>query len=384
MNVLTITEEPGRSGGAPRSQLFRLQEMKRRGVEVSVIAVNCDQVDDPWTEAADHWVKVGQATLAHHPAPPRRLVAVASNAARVIWAVLRLLVMRRRRPDVVYAAGHDEIFVAGLVARTIRRPLVLYISSPASWRGDISSYSRWRRFGFESASRYLFVSHAQRSDWLDAGVDPARSAVVYNGIDVKRFQPRNLRRNAAREALGVSLDARLLLYAGSLDEHKGLPWVLDRIGQLPDEVQLAVLGVAHDDDTIAAGQLARLTHAAGADSRVLIHPPADNMVQWYLDADIVLVPSLVQESLSRVILEALACETPVVASDRGGNAEAIGADRSAWTYDPDDDAGFRRAIDAALAATTEERRSCRDHVVDNFELTDAVSRLLNEFAKVVA
>ena len=386
--VLVVTEEPSRSGGAPKSQLYRLEQMSEKGVDIALVTVNCDSIDERWIDSARLVLDVRQAMLARWPNRMARLVRLAGNATSVARGAARLWLKWGRRPDVVYAAGHDEIFVAGLMARLLARPLVLNISSPASWRGPLDGYSGWRRFGMDRADRYVFVSGAQRDDWVRAGVLEDRAMVIHNGVDLDRFRPgTDEQRRDRRASFGLGDDDILVLFAGRLDEDKGAPWLVDAFRRADvSRAHLLLFGIEHPDPATGERQRQDLLERMADSPHVHLRPATAEIQAWFDAADVVVVPSLVAESFSRVILEAMASGTPVVVSDRGGNREAVGSAQHEWVYDPEDVSSFESALRAAAGSKHDRealRARSRKHAVEHLDGPASVDRLLGVFEQLI-
>lgn len=165
------------------------------------------------------------------------------------------------------------------------------------------------------AAGLLAVSDAMRRDMAAIGIDPAKVAVHYTGIDTARFHPDD--RTAARAALGMN-DAPAILTVGALIPRKGQALVIEALAALPGiHYWLAGAGEAERDYRALAARL-------GVADRVHFLGPVANadLPQLYRAADAVVMPSA-SEGLANAWVEALACGTPIVISDAGGAAELV-------------------------------------------------------------
>jgi UDP-glucose:(heptosyl)LPS alpha-1,3-glucosyltransferase len=139
------------------------------------------------------------------------------------------------------------------------------------------------------------------------------TVVIGNGVDVERFQPPTpSEREAARAALGLAATDRAVLFIGNEFGRKGLSTLVEAVSRLGPEVHLFVVGgtpemVAAAATSGAAPRLGGRLHLAGA------HPDPR---PWLHAADVLAMPSA-YESFGLVVLEALACGVPVVASPTG-------------------------------------------------------------------
>jgi glycosyltransferase involved in cell wall biosynthesis len=166
-----------------------------------------------------------------------------------------------------------------------------------------------------NAAGLLAVSEAMRGDMADIGIDPAKIAIHYTGIDTARFHPGD--RAAARATLGMG-DAPAILTVGALIPRKGQALVIEALPALPD-VHYWLAGAGEEE-----GRYRALAQTLGVGLRVHFMGPVANadLPQLYRAADVVVMPSA-SEGLANAWVEALACGTPLVISDAGGAAELI-------------------------------------------------------------
>lgn len=177
----------------------------------------------------------------------------------------------------------------------------------------------WHRF--RPCEWMVTSQHEYRDAWLESFLVPARGHVVPNGIDTKVFHPQD--RAAVRQQLGLG-DGALLVCAGRLDPLKGTSVAVRALAILRDAgrpVRLAVLGVGDDLESLRT-----LASKLGLDDAVVFVPPQPHPVlaQWLTAADAFLFPTQLNEAAPLVPLQAMACATPVIASDVGTLREMIG------------------------------------------------------------
>ncbi|TIC84404.1 glycogen synthase [Nocardioides sp. GY 10127] len=186
--------------------------------------------------------------------------------------------------------------------------------------------SSWaERTAYEAAAGVIAVSAAMRDDVLRSypAVDPARVHVVHNGIDTADWAPHHAP-DRVRE-LGVDPDRPTVVFVGRITRQKGLPLFLRACAALPPEVQLVLCAGAPDTPEIMAeveGLVADLR--ASRDGVVWIAEmlPRADVTALLTAADVFACPSI-YEPLGIVNLEAMACETAVVATATGGIPEVV-------------------------------------------------------------
>ena len=238
------------------------------------------------------------------------------------------LAMARDPVDADVAHAHTWYAdMAGVWIRTLHRiPLVITLHSMEPlrpWKADQlgSGYllSSWiERTAVETADRVIAVSAKMRDDILKYfNADPARVVVIHNGIDPDRF-----RRTTAREHLDrLGVTSPYVLFVGRITDQKGIFHLLEAAKRLPAGVQVVLCASAPDTPEIEE----RLRRAVAEQSSVLwINEMVklDVVTQLYSHAAVFCCPS-VYEPFGLINLEAMACETAVVASAVGGILEVV-------------------------------------------------------------
>jgi phenylacetate-CoA ligase len=180
----------------------------------------------------------------------------------------------------------------------------------------------WRALG--DADRVFAVSSSLKEVALGIGIPSDKVRVVGNGVDCETFAP--VSREATRRQLGLPARARVLVTVGGLVERKGFHRVMDAMASLgsefPDLHYLVVGGPSVEGDWSA--RLRR--HAAELGLAERVHflgamPPQE--LKGPLSAADVFVLASRNEGWANVLLEAMACGLPVVATDVGGNREVV-------------------------------------------------------------
>jgi starch synthase len=187
----------------------------------------------------------------------------------------------------------------------------------------VSSFAE--RTSYLGASAVIAVSSAMRDDVLQAypDVDPAKVHVVHNGIDTETWSrvddPDRVR------AQGVDPDRPSVVFVGRITRQKGLPLFLRACRELPPDVQLVLCAGAPDTPEIQAEVEALVAELAQTRDGVVwireMLPRAD--VVALLSAATAFVCPSIYEPLGIVNLEAMACETAVVATATGGIPEVV-------------------------------------------------------------
>lgn len=163
--------------------------------------------------------------------------------------------------------------------------------------------------------------------------NPKQTAVIPPGVDISRFYP--IPEDEAKEAIGMANEDCLVLFVGRIEPLKGIPTLLQAFSLLRQKgvidccaYRLAIIGGDPDatsgELTAEMSRLQAMSHELGLDDLVIFmgKQDQDNLPYYYSAAEVVVVPSH-YESFGMVALEAMACGTPVVASQVGGLAYLV-------------------------------------------------------------
>ncbi len=261
-------------------------------------------------------------------------------------------------------------YAAVMAARRLGVPALV------SCRGsDINHIARRPRtrlriaWALARCARVLVVSRALGERVAELGVDPARIVHVPNGIDRDRFTPGDAA--VARRRLGIEGARRCVVCVGRLSPEKGIDVLVDAFARLAPGADDACLYVVGDGPS--RGDLEARIARAGLGDRVRLvgTRPHDEIPDWMRAADVVVLPSRT-EGHPNVVLEALACGRPVVATATGGVPEMIDDARGRLVPVEDADA-MARAVAEVLDAHWDARR-----------LREAASRTWDDSGREVA
>ena len=208
------------------------------------------------------------------------------------------------------------------------------------------------------AERIICVSGALRSEVQNLyGVPADKIHVVYNGIDVSRFDAR-IDTRSARGRYAIAKDDPLVLFAGRMTRQKGPDLLVEALPGLLVDYPRAKFVFAGDGDL--RGGLEQRAAALGIASatRFLGHRHGHELVGLFKSADLVCVPSR-NEPFGIVILEAWSARKPVVATRNGGPAEFVKHGDTGLTVSDDRDA-IGWGVGTVLADRTNGRRLGRN------------------------
>jgi len=211
--------------------------------------------------------------------------------------------------------------------------------------------SSWcEKVGLEGADRIIAVSKGMAADVREAYplVDPGRIEVVYNGINPQAYKPDPA--TDVVDSLGIDRSRPYVAFVGRVTRQKGLPVLLEAAAALRPEAQLVLLAGAADTPDLGA-EVERLIAGLRAQRSGVIVIDAflsrPDVAQILSHARAFVCPS-VYEPLGIVNLEAMACETAVVASAVGGIPEVVDDGRTGLLVPPSDPDALAAAINRLI------------------------------------
>ena len=290
-----------------------------------------------------------------------------------------LLLLATRWHAILGSWGYPDAVAATLAARLAGTPALMKVHG-----SDVNDYldDPAKRWQILAAARRCHVvmtaSAALRERLVAAGLAPAQVEVNYNGVDARMFHPAD--RHEARAALGLPAAGRWLLYVGNLKLAKGCVDLVDAFVALAPEfpdLRLALVG----GGAAQAAILARI-EVAGLQARVRLVGKAPHAVlpTWMAAADLLCLPSH-NEGVPNVVLEAMACGLPVVATTVGGIPEVVPA-AAGLLVAPHDPAALQAALRLALATPWDTARIAAHGQAYSWDAN--VQRLLDRLTEAAA
>jgi glycogen synthase len=284
-------------------------------------------------------------------------------------AMYRSLAMAKDNLDASIVHSHTwYVQFAGFLAKKLWGvPFVLTTHSLEPLRpwkveqlGNAYHLSAWiENNGIKEADAVIAVSKETRRDVLRCfpGVDPGKVHVIHNGIDLQQY-----RKNPAVDALvahGVDPDRPFVLFVGRITRQKGIIHLVNAIPHIDPSIQIVLCAGAPDTPEIGR-EMAEGVEAvsAGRPGVIWIREmlPREEIIQFYSNAAVFCCPS-VYEPFGIINLEAMACETAVVAAAVGGIPEVVVPEDTGvlvdlelkpGTFDPIDAPKFSAELAAAI------------------------------------
>ncbi len=366
----TLDYAPSAAGGAERQAQLQAEELVRRGHSVEVV---CPRVGE-FRSGRVNGIQV------------HRLPRVSQWPLHPISYLLVLgafLLLRLRRYDLVHVhLANLQADVTVAVARLLKRPSYLKLAAG----GPLGEIGRLRRvavltrfYGIRHASLVQAISAEIAQELMTLEVPISRIVRIPNGILPPGNQPTDADRSAARQRLGLRADGLLVLFAGRLEQEKGVEdllaaWAKSTIGSVAVLFLLGSPGVKHPVTTTGL-------------------PPTVEYGAWSPDtrsyltsADVFVLPSYV-EGMSNALLEAMSLGLPCVASRVGAAPEMIVDGESGLLVEP----GDRNALSGALERLASDPplrarigASARQTVLERYRIESVVTLIEAAYQAVSA
>jgi glycosyltransferase involved in cell wall biosynthesis len=210
------------------------------------------------------------------------------------------------------------------------------------------------------------------------GFPRSRLSVIYNGVHIPSVPPSPEARAAARRRLGIPGDEFVSAYVGRVSPEKGVRVLLEALARAPAAISLVVAGDGSDLEPMR-----RLAGELGIEGRVRFLGYVSPATDVFTAADVVVVPSLWNEAFGRVVVEAMACGTAVVATSVGGMQEIFEHERQGLLVPKGDAAAIAAAL-TTLAADAGRRQSLADAGFAHVRQTFSIERVCQQYSALYA
>jgi glycosyltransferase involved in cell wall biosynthesis len=332
MKVLLLTNEypPEKTAGTAMATSFLAEELASRGVRVTVV-VNT-RTSAPVRESS---CGVEVVRLRPLPVPATRMAQRAAMLLRIAQAL---------RPDVVQGQSLSCGALAAFVGRVLGIPSVTYVQGL-----DLYESSPWaRRTYIRWALRYSGAVAAVTEDLAARArsLVPRPVSVIPHGL---RLRPTHgLSQEAARRSLDLLPDEPVVLYVGRLLRIKGVHHLLGAFPRVLARFPLVRLLIVGDGEEGQDLQTSARRLGLGPRVAFLGSLPHEDVIRCMRAADVFVLPSLV-ESFGIVLLEAMGCGLPVVASRVMGIPYLVEDGLNGFLVPPTDEEALADRITALLS-----------------------------------
>jgi glycosyltransferase involved in cell wall biosynthesis len=372
IRVLELRSVRGTGGGPEKTILLGAAGADASRVAVTVCYIRDERdpvfaVDDRARAAGVDYVEIRE----RHSLDPR------------IWPPLRALVLARGI-DIVHAHDYKTDLLAWLLAR---RTGVLPLSTAHGWTGHSP---RERRVYYPIDKRILgrfprviAVSSQVRDELVGRGVRAGRVRVVLNGIDPCGFRRERAREAAARTSFGFGPSDVIVAAVGRLAPQKRFDVLIAAFESLARRRLHLRLAIAGDGTERLA--LERLIATSGLAGRIRLLGHLDDVRELHHAANL-FVQSADYEGTPNAVLEAMALEVPIVATDAGGTSELLRPTLDGLVVPPGDPRALAGAMADVLddpAGAVSRTRAARRRVETDLSFATRMERVEAIYAELI-
>ncbi|MFH1062925.1 MAG: glycosyltransferase [Candidatus Omnitrophota bacterium] len=292
-NILFISSFGDLAGGGQRSLLLLLKNLDKSRFMPFVLVPESGELEKELLKLGIEVIKLSF--------PRIRSMHIFS----ILDAGLKLSrIVRDNGIDIIHTDSTRETFYAGIVRIFLKVPVILHLR--------VSDKVRWiDRIVYKLTDQMIAVSKSLTARF--EGIDTQNKInIVYNSVDLDEFKP-IANNNAKKKLLRIGCFGRIV-------KRKGIEILIKAVKDLEGDLSLLIMGSGEDQ------YLAELKKLAEADKRIQFKPYKQNVRDEINSVDIVVLPSIDGEGLSRIIIEAMALGKIAIASDNPENLEALGYD----------------------------------------------------------
>jgi glycosyltransferase involved in cell wall biosynthesis len=303
-----------RKGGAEHQMVMLIEGLVHRGWKCAAFVLDGS---GPLRARLDE-LNVPVQAMYYHGKLPRlgRIVSLGFAPLRLWWFAMRW------RPDVLQAYLPLTNLIGAIAGRSAVTPLVITCRRGLGTHQERHPY--WAIFDRIANKLSNVITCNSRAVGLDTvrrdGVAPTKMALIRNGVVFDAFdQVADV--EGLREELGLDAGAIGIVTVGNLIPYKGHDDLLDAIAMLRSAARKYKVFVVGRDDGIG-DELKRKARELGLDGKVVFLGARNDVPRLLAAMDLFLLPSH-EEGSSNALLEAMASGLPIIATNVGGNAEAL-------------------------------------------------------------
>lgn len=384
---------PPKKGGAVEEWIDRIAQ-GLKGHQVFVFSM--DRERKRTTEQKEHvkyfWYKpgiIGKLLLSTYRLPFKKDDSKWLFYPYALWCANK---MKWLNPDVIHIHNRPQ-FVWLMKKKCPKAKIVLHFhqvsafEEPAFWTKEfIDSVDL-----FAGCSQYIINELTSRYP-----IPKEKTAVFYNALDLKKFPAsaeRELKYKQLRDKDQL-MDKKVLLYVGRLVENKGVHVLLEAVRNLvvKGHTDLVLLvcgarGYASREMTPYIQKLYNIAYEVNENILFKGFVPHDQIMEYYLKSDLVVIPSEVQEGFCLITIEGMAAGVPVLASRRGGMPEIVVHGKTGSLVDDPTTDNFERMIKLFIDRPDvfhKNRESARSWVEEKFTWDKVALTVENKYKEMIS
>ena len=285
--------------------------------------------------------------------------------------------LKRNRCDVVCTHSSTDAWLSAGALLALGRPVPMvrtrHISAPVATNAP----TRW--LYTRATARIVTTGEALKKELVERnGFPAARIDSVPTGVDAARYRPGD--RAAARSALKLPLERKLVGIVATLRDWKGHEYLIEALAGLPESVHLVIVG-----DGPRREILEKYVDSLGLRPRILFAGDQADVVPWLQAIDAFALPSFANEGVPQALIQAMLAGLPCVTTHAGSIAELARHEETALVVPPKDSAALRAALDRLLLNESLRGKlgeAARRHCAANFSYEGMLDRMETIYGQV--
>jgi len=263
-----------------------------------------------------------------------------------------LSILKKEKPQILHSFLFHSIFLGRIVGKICKIPITISSIHSEYTSGFLRDWIL--QFTSKLDNVVTVVSQKAKEKLVTArAILPSKTIVIYNGIDLDKFKFRNKeKREEIRKELNLKGSDKVLISVGRLFKAKGYPYLIKAIKSFKTrypKIILLILGEGKERK-----KLEKLIKDNNLKQNVFLLGRKEDISNYLNAADVFVLASL-WESLPNVILEAMACDLPVVTTNVGGIPEIVENGVSGFLVKPKNPLALTKKIDFVLNLSPRER-----------------------------
>ncbi len=289
-----------------------------------------------------------------------------------------------RQYDVIYTNTQKALVVGAIAALITRRPLVYHLRDILSLE-HFSAVNLWVATRLANRSAAVIAnSQATRDAFVAAGGRAALVQVIYNGFDVAdyRAQPRQIAE--LRQTWGWQ-DKFIVGHFSRLSPWKGQDVLLEALHNMPANVVAVFVGDALFGEADYVAQIQQQVTDLGLTDRVKFLGFRSDVPALMRACDLIAHTSTAPEPFGRVIIEAMLCQKPVVATAAGGAIELVQPGKTGWLTCPGQVAQLQQVIHQVQESpqlTEQIVENAYQYALENFQLSQMQQQTADRLTQI--
>jgi glycosyltransferase involved in cell wall biosynthesis len=360
--------------GQSKSALDVLVALRQADEEIFILSTNQPQLNfehDTYQVVISGWRRFLRFRHLHPKHGIKKIKAALTSLAAFVWnawQILRLRLSKTSFPQIIVNGVASHSLYSSRLKSKHSRAFIIFREMPEYVRRKADDFNKLCR-QLNEYDQFVFVSEKNAAAWSEHLDTRGRSRVIYNAIiesDVIKLV--NSEKRDVRRSLGVDDDSFLISCVGTVHENKGQEFLIACLPELRKAIPNLRIMFAGKCDVKYRGRLESALAADDCAGMVEFLGPRQDAMTLIYAADLLVCASR-SEAFPRVVLEAMALTTPVVATRVGGIPEMIIDDETGLLVPPENPQALTAAILKMNGSQQLRERladNARERYVDNF------------------